>query len=190
MLDLGEQALTGVFPRRREDPVTVGPLRLVWCPESGLLQLAHSFDLGEMYGENYGYRSGLNRSMVEHLTQKVRELERLADLAPGATVLDIGSNDATSLKAYSTPSLKRIGIDPTGAKFRQYYPDDVTLVPDFFSAAAYRGKRRGAGLRRHLHRHVLRPGGSRLPSRARWRACWRRAASGISSRATCPRCCG
>ena len=138
MLDLGEQALTGVFPRRREDPVTVGPLRLVWCPESGLLQLAHSYDLGEMYGENYGYRSGLNRSMVEHLTQKVRELERLADLEPGATVLDIGSNDATSLKAYSTPSLKRVGIDPTGAKFRQYYPDDITLVPDFFSAAAFR----------------------------------------------------
>ena len=138
VLDLGEQALTGVFPRRREDPVTVGPLRLVWCPESGLLQLAHSFDLGEMYGENYGYRSGLNRSMVEHLTQKVRELERLVDLPPGATVLDIGSNDATSLKAYSTPSLKRVGIDPTGAKFRQHYPDDVKLVPDFFSAGAYR----------------------------------------------------
>jgi hypothetical protein len=91
-----------------------------------------------MYGENYGYRSGLNRSMVEHLTQKVRELERLADLKPGATVLDIGSNDATSLKAYATPSLKRVGIDPTGAKFRQYYPDDVRLVPDFFSAHAYR----------------------------------------------------
>jgi hypothetical protein len=138
VLDLGEQALTGVFPRDRAASVTTGPLRLVWCPESGLLQLSHSYDLGEMYGANYGYRSGLNRSMVEHLTQKIRELERMADLAPGATVLDIGSNDATSLKAYTTPSLRRIGIDPTGAKFRAFYPDDVTLVPDFFSAAAYR----------------------------------------------------
>jgi len=138
VLDLGEQALTGVFPRERTAPVTTGPLRLVWCPESGLLQLSHSYDLGEMYGQNYGYRSGLNRSMVEHLTQKIRELERMVDLAPGSTVLDIGSNDATSLKAYTTPSLRRIGIDPTGAKFRAFYPDDVTLVPDFFSAAAYR----------------------------------------------------
>lgn len=138
VLDLGEQALTGVFPRDRAAPVTTGPLRLVWCPESGLLQLSHSYDLGEMYGQNYGYRSGLNRSMVEHLTQKIRELERMVDLAPGSTVLDIGSNDATSLKAYTTPSLRRIGIDPTGAKFRAFYPDDVTLVPDFFSAAAYR----------------------------------------------------
>jgi hypothetical protein len=98
------------------------------------VQLGHVYEPGEMYGENYGYRSGLNQSMVRHLTQKIAHLERVAELKAGDTVLDIGSNDATSLKAYKTPSLKRIGIDPTGAKFRQYYPDDIKLVPDFFSA--------------------------------------------------------
>ena len=138
VLDLGEQALTGVFPRTRDAAITKGPLRLVWCPESGLLQLAHSYDLGEMYGDNYGYRSGLNRSMVEHLTQKIKQLERIAELTPGDTVLDIGSNDATSLKAFTTPALKRVGMDPSGAKFRCHYPDDITLAPTFFSAAAYR----------------------------------------------------
>jgi hypothetical protein len=76
--------------------------------------------------------------MVRHLTQKIGFLEKLADLKPGDTVLDIGSNDCTSLKAYVTPGLKRIGIDPTGLKFKQYYPDDVALVPDFFSAANFR----------------------------------------------------
>jgi len=138
VLDLGEQALTGVFPKSPNTPITRGPLRLVWCPDSGLLQLGHSYDLSEMYGENYGYRSGLNQSMVRHLTHKIRELERFSELAPGDTVLDIGSNDATSLKAYSVPGLKRIGIDPTGGKFREFYPDDITLIPDFFSAAKYR----------------------------------------------------
>jgi hypothetical protein len=137
ILDLGEQALTGVFPRSITEVVTTGPLRLVWSRDSGLLQLDHSYDLGEMYGDNYGYRSGLNQSMVRHLTQKVRELERSVDLKPGDTVLDIGSNDATLLKAYSVSGLRRIGIDPTGPKFRQYYPDDITLVPEFFSAAAF-----------------------------------------------------
>lgn len=137
VLHLGEQELTGVFPRPGE-PVTSGPLELVWCPDSGLLQLGHSFDPGEMYGDNYGYRSGLNASMVRHLTQKIGFLEKLADLKPGDTVLDIGSNDATSLKAYGTTGLTRIGIDPTGNKFREYYPAEIQLVPDFFSAAAFR----------------------------------------------------
>lgn len=138
VLNLGHQELTGVFPRSREDRLTSGPLELVWCPDSGLLQLAHSYAASEMYGENYGYRSGLNQSMVDHLTHKVRHLERKADLKPGDTILDIGSNDCTSLKAYTTASLKRIGIDPTGEKFRQFYPDDVKLVPEFFSAKAFR----------------------------------------------------
>ncbi|MCZ8260689.1 MAG: class I SAM-dependent methyltransferase [Beijerinckiaceae bacterium] len=134
VLNLGEQTLTGVFPKDPNQAITRGPLELVWSPKSDLLQLAHTYDSGEMYGDNYGYRSGLNQSMVDHLTRKIRHLERLADLKPGATVLDIGSNDCTSLKAYQTSALKRIGIDPTGRKFAQYYPDDVKLVPDFFSA--------------------------------------------------------
>ena len=134
VLSLGDQALTGVFPRRADEHVTVGPLELVWCPDSGLLQLAHSYEASEMYGENYGYRSGLNQSMVRHLTQKIAKLEKFAGLAAGDVVLDIGSNDATSLKAYSTTGINRIGIDPTGEKFRAFYPDEIKLVPDFFSA--------------------------------------------------------
>lgn len=137
VLNLGHQALTGVFPVDASVPVTVGPLELVWSPNSGLLQLHHSYDAGEMYGDNYGYRSGLNQSMVDHLTQKVRYLERLAAPKAGETVLDIGSNDCTTLKAYSIAGIHRIGIDPTGRKFASYYPNDVKLVPDFFSAAAY-----------------------------------------------------
>jgi hypothetical protein len=137
ILSLGEQALTGVFPASAETPVTVGPLELVWCPDSGLVQIAHTYEASEMYGDNYGYRSGLNQSMVRHLGQKVAHLERLAQLSPGDVVLDIGSNDATLLKAYSVPSLTRIGIDPTGAKFRAYYPDDIRLAPDFFSSRVF-----------------------------------------------------
>ncbi|KXS32074.1 MAG: putative S-adenosyl-dependent methyltransferase [Candidatus Gallionella acididurans] len=138
VLNLGYQDLTGVFPKSASQQVTCGPLELVWCPDSGLLQLKHTYNASEMYGENYGYRSGLNQSMVAHLTDKVRYLERLVPLKAGDVVLDIGSNDATTLKAYSTSGIKRIGIDPTGKKFAQYYPADIRLVPDFFSSAAYR----------------------------------------------------
>lgn len=140
VLNLGEQALTGVFPKSASDSVTKGPLELVWSPSSGLLQLKHSYAPSEMYGDNYGYRSGLNQSMVDHLASKVRFLERLASPQSGDVVLDIGSNDCTTLKSYSISGLDRIGIDPTGKKFAEYYPDDVKLVPDFFSADAFRKK--------------------------------------------------
>jgi hypothetical protein len=137
VVNLGVQSLTGVFPRSADDEVTRGPLELVWCPQSALVQLRHSYDPAEMYGANYGYRSGLNQSMVDHLQAKVRLLERLVAPQPGDVVLDIGSNDGTTLKAYSAPGLRRIGIDPTGAKFKEHYPKDIDLVADFFSADIY-----------------------------------------------------
>jgi hypothetical protein len=137
VLDLGEQMLTGVFPRTLDAKVTTGPLRLVKCigddAVCGLLQLEHSYELGEMYGENYGYRSGLNASMVKHLHAKVARLSRSVTLRAGDLVVDIGSNDSTTLQAYP-PDLTLVGVDPTGVKFHAYYPAHVQLIADFFSA--------------------------------------------------------
>jgi hypothetical protein len=135
-LSLGEQSLTGVFPKHSTDKVSSGPLDLVWCSQCGLLQLKQSYNLSEMYGDNYGYRSGLNASMVLHLTNKIKTLENLVKLSESDLVVDIGSNDATSLKAYST-KCKRLGIDPTGIKFKEYYTEDIDLIPDFFSAEVF-----------------------------------------------------
>jgi len=137
VLNLGEQSLTGVFPKNTGTHLSKGPLELVWCPTSGLLQLHHSFDPQEMYGEGYGYRSGLNASMVEHLQGKARRLERLCQLRGGDVVLDIGSSDATLLKAYQVAGLERIGMDPSAEKYRSYYSDGIHLVADFFSKQAF-----------------------------------------------------
>lgn len=137
VLELGTQTLTGVFPRERNADVTAGPLNLVKCQGGeeacGLLQLQHSYDLSEMYGENYGYRSGLNASMAAHLQAKVARIRSLIELRPGDLVVDIGSNDSTTLQAYPA-ELTLVGIDPTGVKFHAYYPAHVQLIPDFFSA--------------------------------------------------------
>ncbi|WP_372716826.1 class I SAM-dependent methyltransferase [Immundisolibacter sp.] len=137
VLNLGTQCLTGVFPRSPDRTVTSGPLELVWCPDSGLLQLKHSYSLLEMYGENYGYRSGLNASMVAHLKGKVRGLERKHPLRAGDWVLDIGSNDGTLLNAYSTPNIRRVGMDPTAGKFQTFYDSGIEIGTEFFSANGF-----------------------------------------------------
>lgn len=137
VLSLGEQHLTGVFPTSTKEEITKGPLELLWCPDSGLLQLKQSYSLDEMYGDNYGYRSGLNASMVKHLTNKIHSLEKLIPLAENDLVIDIGSNDATSLKAYKS-KCKKVGIDPTGLKFKEYYNDEIKLIPNFFNKEVFR----------------------------------------------------
>jgi C-methyltransferase-like protein/methyltransferase family protein/putative zinc binding protein len=140
LLDLGEQNLTGVFPASRSAAPTRGPLELVKCwgrSACGLVQLRHTYESSEMYGENYGYRSSLNRSMVDHLRGIVAYVRRLNPLSPGDIVLDIGSNDGTLLSCYPNDGPSLFGMDPTGNKFRKYYREDVHLIPDFFSAERF-----------------------------------------------------
>lgn len=132
--------MTGVFPRPEEaDSVPAGPLNLVKChggPEvCGLLQLEHSYDPLEMYGENYGYRSGLNTTMTNHLRDKVEKICTEIELVAGDIVVDVGSNDGTSLAAFPE-YLFLIGIDPTAQKFRAYYKPHIHVIPDFFSQRA------------------------------------------------------
>ena len=137
VLDLGTQVLTGIFPRDADAEITAGPLVLVKCQgECGLVQLAHDYDLDEMYGNAYGYRSSLNASMVRHLAAKVATLRERRPLEPGDVVLDIGSNDGTTLAQYPA-DIERIGIDPTAAKFASYYPPGVKLRAEFFNAKAF-----------------------------------------------------
>ena len=143
VIDLGEQYLTGVFPKTHGQKVTSGPLELVKCMSQtgkgcGLLQLKHSFDPDEMYGDNYGYRSGINKTMTIHLHDKVRDILSRVALEAGDIVVDVGSNDSTLLKAYPlSPKVSLIGFDPSGEKFLKYYPERVRLVADYFSAKAF-----------------------------------------------------
>lgn len=144
VLDLGMQALTGVFPKSSVHNVPAGPLRLVKCEACGLVQLAHNYDLSMLYGDTYGYRSGLNQSMVRHLRHRVADIESRIALVDGDLVIDIGSNDGTLLRSYSNKTLRRVGIDPSGAKFRQYYESGTELIPEFFSAEAIHRYANGA----------------------------------------------
>jgi SAM-dependent methyltransferase len=137
LLDLGEMALTGIFPKPGVE-VPSGPVELVLCPDGGLVQLRQSYDPSLMYGENYGYRSGLNGSMVRHLAGIAVSLERRCPTRAGDVVLDIGSNDGTLLSAYQNWGQRFVGMDPTSLKFLRFYLPHVQAVPEFFSESGYR----------------------------------------------------
>lgn len=140
ILDLGVQALSGRFPFENEPDPPKAPLELVKCTKDtdtcGLLQLNHTVSPDELYLHSYGYRSGINQTMRMHLKGIVESVQKKVDLQRGDTVCDIGSNDATLLKCYD-PGLHRIGIDPTGKQFLEYYTQDIELISDFFTASTF-----------------------------------------------------
>ena len=74
---------------------------MVICNKCKLLQLEHNFDANEMYGDNYGYMSSLNKSMISHLKLKALSLKKRYNLKNKDSILDIGSNDGTFLSFFN-----------------------------------------------------------------------------------------
>ena len=147
ILDLGEQTLSGIFP----DVPSLehsSQLNLVQCDGEhsdpmkipcGHIQLEETFSPEVMYGKDYGYRSGLNKSMVAHLKGRVEEIigrfeeNEMVSLEEDDFVLDIAGNDGTTLGFYPS-SLTRVNIDPTSEKFKKYQPEGVLNIADFYSS--------------------------------------------------------
>jgi len=141
VLDLGNQYLSGIFPKSVDLDMYRGPLKLVKCDEltggCGHVQLEHTFDLPTMYGEEYGYRSGLNASMVKHLKSKCEKISNFLDLKENDIVIDIAGNDGTFLGFFSS-ELKLVSIDPTSKKFSKYFKEHVDYIADFFTEKTFR----------------------------------------------------
>jgi len=137
VFDMGFQALASRFPKAVEVDPPTEPLVLTKCHgECGLLQLKHTVSSNELYTDSYGYRSGLNEMMRLHLKNLVDDLYSYIKPGPGDIVIDIGSNDGTLL-GYHSPEAVRVGIDPTGTQFKEFYVNGVNLIPDFFTFSNY-----------------------------------------------------
>lgn len=133
---LGEQYITSQFPKRIED-VPKTTVTLCMCHECSLVQLRETPDASKMYETcEYGYRSGINESMKKHLKEYNDEILTKVNLVDGDIIVDIGSNDSTMLQNYSH-DYRRVGIDPTGNQFKEYYTNGVELIPTYFTRDAY-----------------------------------------------------
>ncbi len=136
--DLGLHALSGRFPGPDEEDAPQAPMCVVMCAGCGLVQLAHNYPHDELYCHAYGYRSGINQTMSRHLASISQDVSRRANLQAGDLVLDIGSNDGTLLSSYPVRGLKRLGMDPTIAQYKSFYPPDIIAIPSYFEQGAFK----------------------------------------------------
>ena len=139
LFSLGNLSFTGKFAKNSTINIPKAELALVMCDDCDLVQLNNNFNLKYLYGPDYGYRTGINKTMTEHMRSVVSSVKKIANLKKKDAVLDIASNDGTLLNFYSK-SLFRAGIDPTIKKFSHYYKEIDSKIPDFFSEKAVRKK--------------------------------------------------
>ena len=142
VIHLGSQCLSGLFDdgRPQNQLRTPIPLEVVHCdPASsskgcGFIQLRHSVPPDVMF-HDYGYRSGLNETMSQHLEGLAVEVESRLELKAGDTVVDIGANDGTLLLAYRENGLIRIGFEPSDAA-EEVQQRGLRILRTFFGSEA------------------------------------------------------
>ena len=130
--------LSTAFPKNKKNNLKKIPTELVICSKCKLAQLKHNYELDELYNDNYGYKSGVNNSMKNHLKSITISASKYVELNKKNIVLDIASNDGTLLKNYNK-KLVRVGIDPVIKKYKSSYRN-MRFIDNFFSLENYKKK--------------------------------------------------
>lgn len=138
LFTLGNQYFTGKFIKYG-DKVKKAPINLSICKKCKLVQLKDRYNLKYMYGPDYGYRTGINKTMSLHVKKITKILSKKVNLKKNDFVLDIASNDGTLLNYYNR-NIKTFGIDPVLDKYKLYYKNIDYKKNDFFNKNAIKSK--------------------------------------------------
>ena len=131
LFSLGKMSFTGRFPKNYYHNVPKAYLNLLMCKKCKLVQLDRNFNLKYLYGKGYGYRTGINKTMTEHIKNTVKKCSALVNLKMRDHVLDIASNDATLLNFYPK-NVITVGVDPLVNKYKKHYNKINYKISNFF----------------------------------------------------------
>ncbi len=134
VLDLGYQPLCNEFLPADDapHPQTFYPLCLCVCHQCSLVQLDYVIPTEVAFGDQYTYLTGSSESLVKYYSQLARKLVEKFDLRPGDTVIEIGSNDGTFLKAFRALGMEVLGIDGAKRSSDIALADGIPVVQQFF----------------------------------------------------------
>ena len=138
LFSLGNLNFTGKFSSFGKK-IKKKPITLIMCKVCDLVQLAHNYDLKYLYGPDYGYRTGINKTMRNHVKKIAQSLSKKTSLKKNDHVLDIASNDGSLLNYYKK-NIVKCGIDPILKKYKNNYKDIKYAIPSFFSASKIKTK--------------------------------------------------
>lgn len=137
-LDLGAMPLANAVRDPSEtSPEERYPLQVLFCPGCALSQLSVVVPPERMF-RHYVYRSSVSETFRRHCAAFAAEAEAEAALAPGALVVDIGSNDGPLLTAFRGRGFRVLGVDPARNLAVLAGAGGVETLPEFWSRATAR----------------------------------------------------
>jgi len=139
---LGNQVLVNFLDISSQKKFSA-PLDLILCNKTsggcGLLQLKHTVP-GDLLYKQFWYKSGVNQTMKDALLDVVTKSEKLISLRENDIVVDIGSNDSTLLRSYSTKNLVLVGFEPATNLLDEAKKGTTKIFNDYFNSEKFIGE--------------------------------------------------
>ncbi len=94
------------------EPETRYPLSAFWCTKCSLVQLGFTVDPALLFID-YTYTSGASKTFAKHLHDLSQLMIDRFQIGPNELVVDIGSNDGTSIEKYLAHGIRALGVEPS-----------------------------------------------------------------------------
>jgi hypothetical protein len=133
VLDLGHTALANDYPVLQDGEMPAEkqdlyPLYIVQCGDCRHVQCPVVVDPALLFTE-YSYTSGTSKAFREHLLSFAHN-----ELTSGDSIVDIGSNDGSLVRACLAEGMRAIGVDPARNLAAEASDGGALTIPAFFTA--------------------------------------------------------
>jgi len=136
VLDLGLSPIANALPPiGAPEPDERFPLRLFVCPACFLAQVEDVAPRERHFNAGYAYLSSASSSWRAHVEAYAERMIGELHLGPGATVIEVGSNDGALSAAFAKAGVRAIGVDPAANAAAMAADKGVETVVGFFGAA-------------------------------------------------------
>lgn len=135
VIDLGYQPLADDLIKKTEKnrECIYYPIKISLCKKCSLLQNNYIVGDNILYNNNYHYRPGISKAIVNNLKILAKETITNYDLKNNDLVVDIGSNDGTLLSQFKNLGHDNLlGIEPTGT-YIFHKEKKIKVINDFFN---------------------------------------------------------
>ncbi len=140
-LDLGSSPPANRFPATADEQETWYPLQVAVCGTCWLIQLREVVPDGELYGDDYGFRTGASPAAVRYFALMAGELLGRYPAQAAQLTVEIACNDGTLLEHFARAGCPVLGVEPVGPAAAEAAALGIPVWQALFTAEVAKGVR-------------------------------------------------
>ena len=132
-VDFGDMPIANAFATKEqiENEYTF-PMKVGFCENCNMVQLAEQPDREKMFHENYSFFSSTSNYMKKHFMLFAHSVSELQDLNENSFVVEVGCNDGILLENFIIDNIPCLGVEPSINVAKVAKDKDIEVITEFF----------------------------------------------------------